>query len=192
MNAKFAGIVAVVALVLSSAGAAQQSPESAASPEQYTAVASNISEVGGSGVTALDITIHRYTTAAEDERLMSILTEKGQDPLVDALRKLKALGNMRTPGNLAYDFHYARQTTEKDGRRRVMLVTDRPVGFAEMRNSSITLEYPFTLLDLRIDASGHGEGQLFLATKFIRSGNLLVLENFATRPIVISSIRPRK
>ena len=188
MTVKRAWGVLFGVLLLSSAGTAQQ--PAAMEPQRFTAVASNISELTGAGVSSIDITITRFSDAAEEEMLMTALAEKGQDGLADALRRLPRVGNMRQPGQLAYDFHYARQTMERDGRRRIMMATDRPIGFRELIDRTLSLEYPFTLLDFRVDASGRGEGQLFLATKFIRSGNLLLLENLATRPVVISNIRP--
>ena len=193
MMLKLSRIVPLMALLLSSTGAAQQ-PAGAGqqAKEEYTAIATNISGVGGTGIAPFEISIDGWTSLAEEERLMAILDEKGQQGLVSALQDLPEVARLRTPGSLSYPFHYARQTKLPDGRRRVMLVTDRPIGFAEAVNRPVSLEYPFTLVDLRIDASGHGEGQMFYATKFIRSGDLLVLENYATTPIRITELRPKK
>ena len=81
---------------------------------------------------------------------------------------------------------------EKDGTRRILLITDRPISFGELTNRGRSLEYPFALVDFRVDASGRGEGKLFLATKIIRTGDLFVLENFATQPVVLSDITRQK
>jgi hypothetical protein len=123
---------------------------------------------------------------------MAAFDEKGQDGLISALQKAEPVGHLRTPGNLAYDFHYAREIEEKDGVRRILMITDRPIRFAEATYRGRSLDYPFALLDFKVDASGRGSGQLFLATKIIRTGDLLVLENFANQPIVVSDIKRQK
>jgi hypothetical protein len=185
-----ASLVTVFALLLSTAGAASQDAKPVR--EAYTAVASNISELARTGITPLDIVIERWTDAGENERLMTAFEEKGQDGLVAALQKTEPAARIRTPGNLAYEFHYARQVVEKDGTRRILLITDRPISFGELTNRGRSLEYPFALVDFRVDASGRGEGKLFLATKIIRTGDLFVLENFATQPVVLSDITRQK
>ena len=75
--------------------------------------------------------------------------------------------------------------------RRILLLTDRYIGLGEATARTRTLDYPFTLIDMTIDASGRGEGQLFIATKIMRTGNLLVLENFASTPVQLREIKRR-
>ena len=180
-------LVLAFAVLLSTSGGAQQ--PTAAAGDSYSAVASNISEIAPAGITPLDIEIRRFTDAGENERLMTAFDEKGPQGLIDALQKTPAVGFMRAPGQLAYEFHYARVISEKDGVRRILLLTDRPIGFFEAVNRGRSIDYPFTMMDLRIDASGRGEGKLFLVTKISRSGDLFILENFASQPIVISEVK---
>jgi hypothetical protein len=188
MNVKHLTSVIILALLLSTAGGAYQSPGSG---ESFTGVASNISEIGRTGITAIDINITRLTDEGENERLMAAFDERGQAGLISALQKSPAVARVRVPGSLGYDFRYARQISEKDGVRRILLVADRPIGFGELSYRGRSLDYPFTLIDLRIDASGRGSGTMFLASKIIRSGDLFVLENFVTRPVVISDVKRR-
>jgi hypothetical protein len=178
----------LAALVLGASGAAQQ-PQEKPVEEHYTAIASNVSELAAAGIVSLDIWITCYTDDAEEEKLMAALQQKGQDGLIEALRRVGPVGRMRVPGQLSTEFHYARQSRAKDGRRRIILATDRAIGFAEAVNRTISSDYPFTMLELRVDDSGAGDGQLFLAAKFIRTGNLLVLENLATQAVQISRVR---
>jgi len=184
-------VVLLAALVLSASGAAQQ-PQEKPVEERYTAIASNVSDLAAAGIVPLDIWITRYTDDAEEEKLMAALSQKGQDGLLEALRRVGPVGRMRVPGQLSTEFHYARQFRGKDGRRRIIMATDRPIGFAEAVNRTISMEYPFTMLELRVDDSGVGDGQLFLAAKFIRTGNLLVLENLGSQAVLISKVRQTK
>jgi hypothetical protein len=189
MHVTRAGLVLILGFLLSTSGGAQQAPSAVGS---YSAVASNISEIARAGITPLDIEIRRLTDTAENEKLMAAFDQGGQQGLIDALQKVESVGYLRAPGQLAYELHYARVISEKDGVRRILMLTDRPMSFGEAVNRGRSTEYPFTMVDLRIDASGRGEGKLFLATKIIKSGDLFVLENFASQPVVITEVKRKR
>ena len=72
-----------------------------------------------------------------------------------------------------------------------MLATDRPVGFAEAATNSRTMDYPFTLVELRLDKDGHGEGKLSVATKLTLNDNVLVIEDYADQPVMLTDVRKR-
>jgi len=101
----------------------------------------------------------------ERDRLFTVFKEKGADALLDALRDTKRVGYIRTPDSLAYDLRYARQMPGEDGDRRIVLATDRPIGFWEASRRPRSIDYPFTLIELRMDGSGEGVGKLSVATK---------------------------
>jgi len=108
-----------------------------------------------------------------------------------ALQKERPVGSIRAPGSLAYDLRYARELPGEEGGRRLILATDRPIGFAEARNNPRTLDYPFTLIELRLDAEGRGEGRLSIATKLTLNDNVLVIENYADQPVMLTEVRRR-
>ena len=160
--------------------------------EEFTAIATNISNVGRTGATQVDIVIERYSTDEESKLLLSILKEKGPDELLEALRDTPRVGYIRTPDSLAYDLHYARQVPGEDGGRRIVLMTDRPIGFWEASRRPRTIEYPFTLIEMRMDGEGNGVGKLSIATKITLDGTVLTLEDFANQPVRLTNIRKRK
>lgn len=158
-------------------------------PEKFTANAVNMSNIGSRNPTPLDITITRWTSVAEQERLISILRAKGQDGLVGALQQTKSIGTIRTPTSLAYDFRYAVQERTRSGERRIILVTDRPVEFAELYDRSRTLDYPFSAIELLLDDSGRGKGSLWIAAKLTLLDDLLIVDNYADRPVTLLEVR---
>ena len=160
--------------------------------ESYTALAVNISNIGRTGATPVDIVIERYSTDAESERLLAIFKEKGPEALLDALRDTPRVGYIRTPDSLAYDLHYARQAPAEDGGKRIVLATDRPIGFWEAANRPRSLDYPFTLIELRVNDEGEGVGKLSIATKITLSGSVLALENFGNQPVMLNQVRRRR
>jgi hypothetical protein len=163
-------------------------------PQRFTAFAVSL---GGPRTTAgtaqVDITVNRWSSDAECERLIEAL-KKGQDALLDTLRDLKPVGSIRTPETLAYDLHYANQAPGEDGGRRIFLATDRPIGFWEAANRPRTINYPFTFIELRMSGDGRGEGKLSLATKVTASndGRHVELENYAAQPVMLNQVKLRE
>lgn len=186
-----AGFLAMMAASVS-AGSRVTQVASNSQKEVFTALAVNVSNVGQTGATPIDIVIERWTGDAERDRLMMVFKEDGPDRLLSALRETKRVGSIRTPDTLAYDLHYARQIPGEDGGRRIVLATDRPIGFWEAKNRPRTFDYPFTLIELQVDDKGEGVGKLSIATKITLNGNVLTLENFANQPVMLKNVHKRK
>jgi hypothetical protein len=160
--------------------------------ERFTALAVNMSNVGRTGANQIDIVVERWTTDEERDRLMAIFKEKGSDALLEALRKTRRVGSISRPGSLSYDLHYARELPQPEGGRRIVLATDRPVGFWEATSGARTLDYPFTLIELRVNKEGRGEGKLSIATKLTLNDNVLVIEDYANQPVMLNDVRKAK
>jgi hypothetical protein len=160
--------------------------------ERFSAVAVNTSTVGRNGAGQVDITIDRWTTDAERDRLVSIFKEKGPKALLSALQDMKPVGGISTPGNIAYDLRYASQLPGEDGGRRIIIATDRPIGFWEAVDQPRSTDYPFLLIELRLDKNGQGEGKLSVATKLTLNDNVLVIENYANQPVMLNEVRQTK
>jgi hypothetical protein len=165
--------------------------------ETFTAFAINMNS--GPSTATVDISIERWSTDAERDALLGILLEekdvnRANQSLLRALQKMPVAGSIRTPKTLAWDLRYARQQPLEDGGRQIVLGTDRPIGFAEARNQGRTMDYPFTVLELRLDKEGKGEGKMLTGTKlYIEPGTRnLVLENYAQQPVRLNQIRKLK
>jgi hypothetical protein len=125
---------------------------------------------------------------------MKVLLDKGPEKLLDALQDVKRVGYIRTPDSIGWDLRFARKTRLPEGGDRVVLVTDRPIGFWEARNQPRTIDYPFTFVELRLNKDGQGEGKLSLATKIIadKENNIVTLENYDTQPVMLTQVRREK
>lgn len=183
---------AAAAVALSSAAPEAQS--NIARPEKFTAFAVDISNTAPRATaTAVDITITRWSTDEERDRLLSIFREKGQDALLSALQKLPVVGGIRTPGSLNYDIHFARQRPEAEGGRMIFLMTDRYINAWEAMNRPRTIDYPFTLIQLQLDREGKGVGKASIATKITQAvDGTIELENFSNQPVALNQVRPVK
>ncbi len=72
-----------------------------------------------------------------------------------------------------------------------MLATDRYITYFEAVNRPRSIDYPFTVIELHINASGEGEGKMSLATKVIpdKESKTIVLEDYATQPVLLQSVK---
>jgi hypothetical protein len=156
--------------------------------ERFTAVAIVNNNLGsGAGTVQIDIT--RWSTQSERTELLNALKKSGAEKLLDALQDMRPVGTIKTPDSLGYDLRYANQTPLPEGGRRIVLATDRPIGFWEATRRPRTIDYPFTVIQMEIDRNGEGKGTLSYATKIIPQGDTIVLENFATQPVMLTQIK---
>jgi hypothetical protein len=102
-----------------------------------------------------------------------------------------SVGTIKTPDSLGYDLRYAHQVRTAEGGRRIMIATDRPVGFWEHWTSARSAEYPFVVIQMQIGADGRGTGTLADAAKLRAYANTLELETFTIAPIMLKDIEAR-
>jgi hypothetical protein len=156
--------------------------------ERFTAIAVvNNERAAGSGIVQIDIT--RWSTAAERASLLAVLKKSGANKLLGALQDTRPVGIIKTPDSLGYDLHYAHQQPLPDGGRRIVIATDRPIGFWEAANRPRTIDYPFTVIQMEINKDGKGKGTMSYATKIIPAGDTIVLENFGIQPVMLTEIK---
>lgn len=182
-------LVAAATLATGSAGtlvAAVPDP-----PLRMTAFAVNMSTVGRGGSNVVEIEIDRWSTDAERDSLITAFNTKGPDKLLSTLQDMKRIGFMRLPNSLGYDLHYARKHPGEDGGEQIVIATDRRIGFWEARNQPRTIDYPFTLVDIRLKPDGEGEGKMSVATKisFNKKKNAVELENYASEPVRLTTVK---
>jgi hypothetical protein len=182
-----AGLLVAAAVQPLSASSTQ-----AGEPERQTFTAFAVSTGGprtGPVAEQVIISIDRWTTKTQRVKLATALEEREADGLLDELRRLPDVGFIRTPDSLGYPLRYAAQEPLPDGGRRIVLATDRPIRFWETWSGSRTLEYPFTVIELQMDANGEGEGKLALATRVIPLDGRIMLENWAVAPVQLNEVR---
>lgn len=157
-------------------------------PERFTAMAVNLDR-GGSGT--VEIVVNRWSTDTERNKLVSTALDKGPEKLLDALQGMSRVGYIRTPDSVGWDLHYAHNSPLPDGGERVVIATDRPIGFWEAANRPRSIDYPFTVIEMQLNADGEGKGTMSFATKVIadKENKIITLENFGTTPVLLQSIK---
>jgi hypothetical protein len=164
----------------------------AAALERYVALAVNLGGTPGpTGAGTVEITIDNWSTDAQRDQLMKTLIEKGPEKLLDTLQKMPRVGSIRTPNSIGYDLHYARKNPLEDGGDQIVLATDRYIGFWEAANRPRTVDYPFTLIEMRVGKDGVGEGKMSLFTKitYDKKKNQIVLEDYGSQPVLLTQVK---
>ena len=169
-------------------------------PLRLSAFAVNMSTVATGSTAVMDIRIKRWSTAAEREKLVTTAVEKGPDGLLRALQKMPDHWRISIPGwtgpdphnaRLGWVLHYAYNTPGEDGGQRIGIATDRYIGMWEARNQPRTIDYPFTLIEIRLGKDGKGVGKMAVATKieFDKKKKQMVLENYASEPVRLNEVK---
>ena len=160
--------------------------------ERFTGFAINMNS--GPKTATVDFAIERWSTEAEREKLIGIIQENKDpnDKLLRELQRMPKVGYIRTPDRLAWDLRYSHQSKLEDGGRRIVLATDRPIGFWEARNRPRTIDYPFTIVEVRLDKNDRGQGKILAGTRIYVEKGSIVLENYGQQPVRFNEIKPLK
>ena len=190
MKVQFVSVAGALLLAWAHTAAQSQSQAMTAGAEDISATVIANNELG-SGMGTVQIRINRWSTDADRTRLITVLRESGSQALLKELQKMPSVGTIRTPTSVGYDLHYARQTPVGDG-RRVVIATDRPIGFAEANDQGRTLDYPFTLIQMQLDSQGKGTGTMSYATKIVANDDMIELEDLTSAPFRLTTIEAKR
>ena len=139
----------------------------------------------------IDIVIERWSTDEEASNLKAVFLERGDDKLLSALQKVKPrCGYVRTSTSLGWDIYFARETPLPDGGRKIVLASDRPVGMWEARNAGRSMDYQFSLAEIRLPKEGKGQGKAipYAQLTFNKDTNTLEIENFQREPVRLNEV----
>lgn len=152
----------------------------------------------------LDINITRWTTPEERQTLIDSLVQDGQEKTVDLLRKQKETGWARTQSGAGMHgwpsvrLHYAYQFQQPDGKRVVVLVTDRNMTMAERARSGRSTDYDVSAIVMELqrgeDGKETGQGTLFAAAKlgFDKEKKKIEVESLGIEPVRLTDIKREK
>jgi hypothetical protein len=115
-----------------------------------------------------NVTVHiqEYSTPEERQALVDAFTKAGSQGLYNALGKMPAKGRIAITGTLGYDISFARKLPAEEG-FKVRVLTNRPITFGEAWESSRSMDYNLSILELNINKeTGKGTGTLMPASQF--------------------------
>lgn len=167
---------------------------------QITAWAVNMSNIATGANASIEFNVTRWTTPEERQDLIDTMVERGQDALLAKLQKMPSHGRMRFPTltgadplrlALGWDLRYTWQDQLPDGGRRIVMALDRYMPMWEVANRPRSVDYPFTLIEMRVNKDGEGQGKLSVASKitFDKQRKVMELENFTSEPVRLQNVK---
>ncbi len=159
--------------------------------ERFTGTTVNVTGAGD----PFKIDLLRWSTDAEREQLLASLVKSDKD-LASALEKAPTLGYVWTSESAGYSIRYAHHLTTPDGSERIIIATDRSLGSWDPRiwkapNPSAATSYPFSVIELRFNRQGIGEGKASVLAKVVpdSAAKTIALDNFAGAPVVLKTVK---
>jgi hypothetical protein len=121
------------------------------------------------------------------------------DPIVSlttAIGRAPTIGYIWTNEVAGYSIKYALRIPSPDGGERIILATDRRIGahaLAWQPASGTPPPYEFTLLDIRLNSAGSGEGKASIAATVAidKENETIGLENYANAPALLENVKRR-
>jgi hypothetical protein len=188
-------IFCLASLVILSAVCAAHSNATSVVPvkEEYTGTVVGVGGRLGGVSRPFTLTIEGQSSDAEAARAIAMLAEGGQDVLMKELHG-KRLGFFSMGAQLGRDLNFVRETPTANGGRRIVILFERWMNTFEVRSGSRSEEYPFTYLELTLDSSGKGSGQLIPAARIYfdkNHGDQVDIENFGIYPAKLMGVELR-
>jgi len=186
-------LIAFIAIALTVALAAGAHAQTEWLPEEFTAAGLSADQ-SASAPSIIEIRITRWTSAGTEASLVQTLLTEGPTALLAALRGTASVGVIKSPGSLPWNLRLALQQRTAGGGRRILILTDRPIGDWEVLLGSPSLEYPFSVIELSFDGDGNGEGTLSVATRITADEDAHAIDIDSYRAMVrlvnVTSRRP--
>lgn len=125
-------------------------------------------------------------------------TPEGQ--LTLALQEASTIGYLWSSEAAGYAVRYAGKFTRPDGGDRVILITDRRLGEsnalwrAPNQAPAAPSSYDFSIIELRVNAKGTGEGKLSLGEKVApdAAAGIVALPDYDSLPVVFTKVKQTK
>jgi hypothetical protein len=115
--------------------------------------------------------------------------------LTAAIGKAATLGYIWTNEVVGYSIKYAYRTPLPNGGERIILATDRRLGGYTSSwkpvAASTPTGYEFTVVEIRLDSKGLGEGKTSLTAKVVvdNDAKTIALDNYAATPPMLQSVK---
>jgi hypothetical protein len=120
-----------------------------------------------------------------------------ESTLAKALTQTTTVGYLWSSEIAGYALHYAGKVTGPDGTDRILLITDRRLGSTnDLWNPAgpgAPNAYAFSVIELRVNSKGEGEGRISLIGKVApdSAAKVVAPENYAGLPVIFKNLKRR-
>jgi hypothetical protein len=161
-------------------------------PQAYTGVAVGTGGSVGGKTISFDFRVTQYTTDEELQNFAQLVKDKGTDALRRALEK-EDKGRISAVGSTGNQIAVARKR-QQGSETIITIVTARTMPFVELYKNGRTTDYPFGYLQVKLDSTGKGSGQIMAAARirFDKKKGQYEIESFGNQYIKATNVRPSK
>jgi len=138
------------------------------------------------------INVESYSTPEDQAVLIDAFQRGGHHALVKALSNMESKGRVAITGTLGYQIAYIRTVPTENG-RRIRLITNRPIQFAEAYASTRTKDYDLSAMEINIEQDQkNSNGSLVVAGKFkVDKGQRISFESYGSGPWKMVNVMER-
>lgn len=179
-------VIAVLAMAAFKIGAQDK-------PKRETIQAQAMGQNRAAGKTFnVTVSIDSYSTPDDQELLINAFNQGGQAALSKSLSKMKPKGRVAVTGTLGYNIAYVRTFSTENG-RKIRLITDRPIQFAEARNNGRSTDYDLSALELNLDNDkSQNSGSLIIGLRVkVDKDSQLIFESYGSGPWKLVNVMER-
>jgi hypothetical protein len=158
--------------------------------DRFTFTLERSDQTGASWEGRFEIVVNRWSSDEERARVMEAFAAKDPQWLARAITGGYELGYIKWPGNLQYNLRFAHRAPRQDGTEDIVVAADRPMGLWWEEKRPHARE-PFTLIQLRLNKQGTGEGKVSIAGRLgaDTAAKTIVIEDFDTQPTILADVR---
>jgi hypothetical protein len=184
----------VVLLLLFAAARASLAAQTPKTSITATFTATTAALSAGTGV-GLKIDILRWSTDEEAAKLVTTFKDKGDKAWSEALQAAPSVGYVwAATSSLGYSVKSARRVATPDGGARIILAIDRPLGSWDRpawKAAAGATDYAFTVIELRVNKAGVGEGKASLTGKVAidDDAKAIAIESYANDPVTVKGVK---
>jgi len=136
--------------------------------------------------------------AASGPRPLDTAPPSPEAALAAALKETSTVGYLWAASEVAgYALRFARKVPGPNGLDRIILITHRRLGAMnelwKPAGEGAPAKYDFSVIELRVNANGEGEGRASLSGKVAPDSavEMIALENYDALPVVLSGVKSR-
>lgn len=161
-----------------------------AGPETFDIVGTvtpNGAAAKGAITVPMTVSLDRYSPEFERTKMTDALEHGGYPGFLNALRASSQVGTLDVAGD-TFKIRWAREVPGDTG-RVITLVTDQPVAFigSTRRGAKPTAGYEVGVIQLTLDKTGHGTGQMAAAARVKRGGETGVrIDSYTDKPVALT------
>jgi len=142
----------------------------------------------------VSIGIFEWSTNEERQALIQAFTEDGNEGAYEHLGKQDEKAFVKLPNTMGYQMRYAYQF-ESEGKRYVILGTDRPIGMGEVMRNTDSQDANISFVTLQLDAkTGKGTGKMVFGAEFKinKKTGQLEIETVSMNPTKLTAVKTEK